>query len=444
MRDTLFKEAISICKTIMRNGFDAYVINEQLQAEIIQATGKMEIDLACAAPLDEILRFFPSVEMGSRPDIICTLTEGASLYTFYHTDTAEASHPEAVLRRVTPGILRRLEELGRKHPSFDLALIYTNTEAKETYEHFADFAQGQIKIEGLADVVLQHDYLLGIKALRYAAVFDLPIEPNTWISIVRSSKRIIDYVPVQNIMDEWRKVEAENMWKFVKLLYESHMLHSLMPEVAALALLKEPVEGDGEETMLAHTLKCMKHYPEEEEFHHDWIGTFATMFHDIGKIYTANYYNGWTYYQHHRVSAKVARKIMHRLNMMPKTIDMVCHLVVHHMHFHFMMTDKGIRRFKALDDYQRLIAMAKADIKAHDGNYTAFNHNMKYLNRAETPEEMLEPLLNGNEIMEFTGLQPGPVVGMTRQALLKAQIAGEVKSMPDAIDFVIAYAKKMK
>jgi poly(A) polymerase len=80
--------------------------------------------------------------------------------------------------------------------------------------------------------------------------------------------------------------------------------------------------------------------------------------------------------------------------------------------------------------------MARADIKARDDKYTSFNHNMKYLERGHTPEEMLEPLLNGNEIMDFTGVKPGPMVGLMRKALLKAQIAGEVTTIPDAVEFL--------
>ena len=68
--------------------------------------------------------------------------------------------------------------------------------------------------------------------------------------------------------------------------------------------------------------------------------------------------------------------------------------------------------------------MCRADIEARDGSYTYFNHNSKYLTRAETDELLLEPLLNGNEIMEYTSLPPGPAVGTIREALLKAQVAG--------------------
>jgi poly(A) polymerase len=64
---------------------------------------------------------------------------------------------------------------------------------------------------------------------------------------------------------------------------------------------------------------------------------------------------------------------------------------------------------------------------------------MKYLERADTPEQMTEPYLNGNDIMEATGLKPGPHVGIIRDALLKAQIAGQVNSVEEAVEYVKAY-----
>ena len=58
------------------------------------------------------------------------------------------------------------------------------------------------------------------------------------------------------------------------------------------------------------------------------------------------------------------------------------------------------------------------------------------------PEQMLEPLLNGNEIMRETSLTPGPAVGVIRDALLQAQIAGEVTDVESAARFVREYARK--
>jgi poly(A) polymerase len=114
------------------------------------------------------------------------------------------------------------------------------------------------------------------------------------------------------------------------------------------------------------------------------------------------------------------------------------------MRLHFMLTDKGIRKFKALDEYPRLIEMVRADLKARGGSYREFNHNMKMLERTETPMESLEPFLNGNQIMQCTGLKPGPTVGMIRETLLKAQIAGEVTGVEEAMAFVRDYVEREK
>lgn len=430
-----FKDAVSICKTVMRNGFDAYVINARLQDLALADDRESELDIATEADFEALVKLFPTLHFSKDPAVIGVLREGGATYRFYPTDVEDGSHAEDCVSHVTPRLLKRLEEMGEVPPG--LACPYV-PKAKDRYEGFADFAGGHIRLTGLPDETLRRDYLKAIRAMRYAANYQLPIEPNTWMAIIRGAQRILDYVSVSDIMDEWRKVEAENMWEFVRLLFECQILHGLIPEVAALARVRQMKNETEEETVLVHTLDVMRHYPEELPF--DWFGTLACLFHDVGKLYTAEYYEGkWTFYQHHRVGAKVTRRIMNRLRFEPQEIDLVCHLVRQHMRFHFMLTDRGIRRFKALDEYPRLIEIFRADLKARGAKYTEFNHNMKMLDRAEVPEETIEPLLNGNEIMEFTGLKPGPSVGLIREALLKAQIAGDVNSIPEAVEFAQRY-----
>ncbi|WP_353115069.1 HD domain-containing protein [Nitratidesulfovibrio sp.] len=434
-----FKDAIAICKAILRNGYDAYVVNAQLQKELLDGR-ETEIDIACEPDYEELGKLFPSLERSNEEGVVATMREGGALIRFYHTDTEESSHPEHTLARITPRMLRVLEEQGKMPPALSCPFIAHTGDA---YEGFEDFSKGKVQLRGIPDETLRRNYLLVIRAMRFAANFDLPIEPNSWMAIIRAASRVLDYVRISDIMDEWRKVEAECMWKFVQLLFDSQVLHGLLPEVAALSRVRQQRNDDGaEETVFDHTIECVRHYP-EGEYNYDWLGTFAMLFHDVGKLYTAEYFDGkWNFYQHHRVGAKVTRKLLRRLHFSPEDVEQVCHLVRHHMRFHFMLTDRGIRRFKSLDEFPRLIEMARADLEARAGSYTYFNHNMKYLERAETPEQMLEPLLNGNEIMEFTNLHPGPQVGMLRDALLKAQVAGEVTSVPEAVDYVREYKAK--
>jgi poly(A) polymerase len=436
------KDAVGICKTIMRNGFDAYVINARLQQKILDGGSEREVDICTEADVENLNRIFPQFVPAQGPDCVGLLKEGDMLIRIYPADTEDGSHPEECVARFTPGMIRALEKTEDGVP-LHLACPYM-PKARELYDGFADLGEGVIRFQGLPDETLKQNYLRGVRALRFAANFALPIAPNTWMAIVRAAGRVLDYVSVSDIMDEWRKVEAENMWHFVKLLYESTILHGLIPEVAALSRVKQiKTPEEGEEFVLDHTLELMRRYPEELPY--DWYGTLACLFHDVGKLYTAEYVDDqWTFYQHHRVGAKVTRKILGRLRFAPEDVDMICHLVRHHMRFHFMLTDRGIRRFAALDDYPRLMEIARADIKARNGAYKEFNHNMKMLERAAIPEEALEPLLNGHEIMEFAEINPGPAVGVIRDALLQAQVSGDVASVPDAVEFVREYQKREK
>lgn len=435
-----FKDAISICKTILRNGYDAYVVNMRLQSELMAEDKRMEIDLACECDFDEIARLFPNATRSDEEGVLAMLEEGGVAHRFYLTDTEESSYPDRTLMRITPHMVARLQALGKAHSS--LTLPY-GAAAPHDSDDFESFDKGIIRLRGLPDETLRRNYLLAVRAIRYAANLDMEIDPVTWIAIVRSAGRVLDYVPVSDIVAEWQMVEAETMWKFVRLLFDAQLLHGLLPEVAALARVRQSRNDSGDtETVLDHTIECMRHYP-EEGFHHDWYGTLAMLFHDVGKLFTADFHDGqWTFYQHHRVGAKVTRRLLHRLHLPAQEVDLICHLVRHHMRFHFMLTDKGIRRFAALDEYPRLMEMARADIKARDGSYTYFNHNQKYLERAATPEQMLEPLLNGNEIMQHTGLHPGPQVGLIRDALLNAQVTGAVADVNDAVAFIKEYKRQ--
>lgn len=438
------KDAASICKTLLRNGYDAHVINAPLQERLLCARtpGQADapaVDIACEATGETLVKLFPRVNLEDGKRAMAEMEEDGVLFRFYPLEAADAGHPELSLLRVTPTMAAQMSP--RERLQLRLTGFGSPTPTGDQYEGFEDLKGGDIRLVGLPDETLRHDYLLAVRALRFAANFDAPIEPNTWMAIVRASVRVNDYVPARDIMEEWRKVAAESMFRFVRLLYEAHILQGLIPEVAALVCVPQQNDkGECEGNVFEHTLKCMEHYP-EEGFHYDWLGAMAMLFHDVGKLFTAEYFDGrWTYYQHHRVGAKVTRKILRRLHFAQEDADLICHLVNHHMRFHFMMTDRGIRRFKAVGETPRLIAMARADLQAREDSFTSFNHNMKYLGRAETPEQMLEPLLNGNEIMEETRLSPGPLVGVIRDALLQAQIAGEVTDRDSALAFVRQYA----
>lgn len=432
-----FRDAIALCSAICRNGFDAYLVSPQIQEEVIRLTGRTEVDLVTDASLDDLIKILPEAQAPDESHITAILDQDGVRFRLYPEEMTDCSHPEAAVAKLTPRMIKAMDEAGV--PALELACPWLPRLANPN-EGFADMSEGVIRFEGMPDEVIKRDYILAVRAIRFAANFHLPIEPNTWLAIIRNAPRVLDYVSVSDIMDEWRRVEAENFGEFCSLLYDAQILHGLMPEVAALTrVMEHNAEGKEDVTVLAHSFEAMRRYPEELPY--DWYGTLALLFHGVGKLYTAQLANGaWYYSQYAEVGSKVTRKILTRLRFLPDDVDLICHLVRHHHRFSYMLTDKGVRRFKALDEYPRLIEMARARLKAQGASYRSFNHNLKLLERADLPEEMTEPLLNGNEIMDFTGLKPGPQVGVIRDALMQAQIRGDVTSVPGAVEFVRQYA----
>jgi len=431
-----FKDAVGICKAIVRNGHDAYIINAKLQKSLLAGPDKPEVDVCTDASFEELVKLFPPLAEGKNGPF-AQMMEAETLVHFHHPNTAEGAHPEECLVRLSPRLARKLIGQGELPQNLSPYMPVTD----DPMDGFADFSTGMIRLKGIQDETLRRDYCRAIRAMRYSANFGLPIGPNSWMAILRAGRRVLDYVPVSDIMREWREVAVENMHVFVRLLYESMILHGLLPEVAALARIKQKKNETEEESVFDHTLEVMRHYTEELPY--DWFGTLACLFHDVGKLHTAEIVEGdWYFHQHHDVGAKVTRKILGRLHMLPDEIDLICHLVRHHMRFDVMLTDRGIRRFKSLDEYPRLIEISRANVKARGGNYKEFNHNMKMLDRTEVREEELEPLLNGKEIMTILGIAPGPAVGTIRDALLKAQIVGDVANMEQAAQFVKQYAAR--
>lgn len=440
------RDASGICKILLRNGLDAHIINAPMQEELLAqkrfAREVPSVDIACEPDMETLLKLFPAAREMPDAQALAELEENGARFLFYSLDAADSGHPELSLLRATPTMVDKISP--EKLRDLRLTGFGSPVSSEDEWDGFAPLGDGPIRLVGLPDETLRHNYLLAVRALRFAANYDVPIDPNTWMSIVRSGVRTLDYVPASDIMAEWRKVAAESMHRFTRLLYDAHILQGLIPEVAALVCVAQQNDnGVISGNVFEHTLKGMEYYP-DAALTYDWLGTMAMLFHDVGKLFTAEYFDGrWTYYQHHQVGAKVTRKILRRLHFDQHDAELICALVRHHMRFHFMMTDRGIRRFKSLGETERLIAMARADLRAREDSFTSFNHNMKYLDRAETPEQMLEPLLNGNEIMQETMLPPGRLVGEIRHALLMAQQERTVMDRDGAIEFVRAFADRL-
>lgn len=200
-------------------------------------------------------------------------------------------------------------------------------------------------------------------------------------------------------------------------------------------------------TILAHILPELEETwgVEQNEFHPDDVFhhsvkscdlapkvlhlRLAALLHDLGKIkMKAVREDGKTvFYRHEEESAAIAGEILGRLTYSNEIINRVVHLIEHHM---FFITDEwsdsAVRRFIArvgVENIEDLFTLRMADGESRQAGYTLEEVRMS----RERVEKVLEIDaafkkedldIDGNDIMDITGLGPGEEIGEILDTLL--------------------------
>ena len=95
------KTGTTLCKAIMRNGYDAYAINAPLQGLIFEKTGVFDVDIACACDTETLFKIFPNAVPYTEEGAMAMLQENGVTLRFYSTDVEDASHPEMSQLRIS-------------------------------------------------------------------------------------------------------------------------------------------------------------------------------------------------------------------------------------------------------------------------------------------------------------------------------------------------------
>lgn len=159
--------------------------------------------------------------------------------------------------------------------------------------------------------------------------------------------------------------------------------------------------------------------------------------HDIGKPVTRRYEEDGTvtFHAHDIVGARMTTKRMKALRFDKATTKAVSRLVELHLRFHGYgeqrWSDSAVRRYvtDAGDQLERLNRLTRADVTT--GNKRKARWLAAGMDDLEERIELLKereevdairPDLNGQQIMELLGLQPGPEVGQAYKFLLELRM----------------------
>ena len=290
------------------------------------------------------------------------------------------------------------------------------------------------------EVTFSDDPLRMMRCIRFATQLNFRIEEETFDALERMADRI-KIVSGERIEVELNKVMMSPHPSIgFEYLQRSGLLQIILPELAALDIV-EKREGRAHKNNFYHTLEVLENVCRQDASL--WL-RWSALLHDIGKTKTKRWEPkiGWTFHNHNYVGAKMVQDIFRRLKL-PMGMEMryVQKLVDLHMRPIAIadeeVTDSAVRRLlnDAGDDIDDLMTLCEADITSkNEVRKRMFLENFRMVREklADLKEKdykrLLQPVIDGNEIMELFHLSPSREVGVLKQYLKDAVLDNKVEN----------------
>ena len=336
-------------------------------------------------------------------------------------------------------------------------------ELVDPFNGIADLEDGIIATPLDPEVTFSDDPLRMMRCIRFATQLNFEIEDETFDALSRMADRI-RIVSGERIEVELNKIMmAPHPSIGFEYLQRSGLLQIILPEVAALDIV-EKRDGRAHKNNFYHTLEVLENVvptpnPSQREGGGLWL-RWAALLHDIGKTRSKRWEPGigWTFHNHNIIGAKMVPNIFRRLKLpMGAEMKYVQKMVDLHMRPQVIadeeVTDSAVRRLlnDAGDDIDDLMVLCEADITSkNEVKKKMFLENFRMVREklADLKEKdykrLLQPVIDGNEIMEMFHLKPSREVGVLKQYLKDAVLDNRVENEREPLmQLLLEKAKQM-
>ena len=319
-------------------------------------------------------------------------------------------------------------------------------ELVDPFNGIADLEDGIIATPLDPEITFSDDPLRMMRCIRFATQLNFQIEDATYEALQRMADRI-EIVSGERIEVELNKIMmAPHPSIGFELLQRSGLLQIILPEFAALDII-EKRDGRAHKNNFYHSLEVLENVvkanSQQSTANTLWL-RWAALLHDIGKTKSKRWEPavGWTFHNHNLIGAKMIPQIFRRLKL-PMGVEMkyVQKLVDLHMRPQVIadseVTDSAVRRLinDAGDDIDDLMTLCEADITSkNEIKKKLFLENFRIVReklvdlKEKDYKRLLQPVIDGNEIMQIFHLQPSREVGILKQYLKDAVLDNKVEN----------------
>ena len=335
----------------------------------------------------------------------------------------------------------------------------------DPFDGLADMEDGIIRTPLDPDITFSDDPLRMLRCIRFATQLKFFIDDETFSALERNASRI-KIISGERIEEELNKIMMTDQPSrgFVDL-HRCGLLALILPELASLDIV-ETRNGRAHKNNFYHTLEVLdnvckaqaggKPYRQEMKL---WL-RWAALLHDVGKTKSKRWdpVSGWTFHNHNYLGAKMVPQIFRRLKLpMDMKMKYVQKMVDLHMRPIVIadeeVTDSAVRRLMndAGDDIDDLMMLREADITSKNqvrkqrflDNFKMVREKLQDLKERDY-KRLLQPCIDGNEIMEMFHLSPSREVGTLKQTLKDAVLDNKVPNEREPLMKLLkAKAKQM-
>ncbi len=276
----------------------------------------------------------------------------------------------------------------------------------------------------------REDKLRMLRAVRFAARFDLTIDPATQTAIQEMASQI-RVVSAERIAEEFRKMLMyRRRARAVQTLWQLGLVAPLLPELLPMKGLPQGPPEAPTGDLWDHVLAVLDRLDNPS-----FPLAFATVLHDIGKPRTVGRTpEKYTFYHHEHVGRQMASEICLRFRLSNAERERVEWLVEKHQ---FLCDAPAMRLSKlkmtlAHPGIRELLDLHRADAEAAGKSTAHVKFCEEQLSKWSPAELQPEPLLTGHDLLAL-GVEAGPVFKEVLERVYESQLEGKVRTKEEAL-----------